>query len=83
MLEKLNRKGSITQEDGTLVLVDDNHKGYKVDNVVAVIWTKCNNKTIEEVADEISKELQDLDKNSITEAVKVIVQDLKNVHLVE
>lgn len=83
MSEKLVHKGKLTQDqEGSLVLVDEANKGYKVDNVVAAVWSKCENKTENEVTEELSAQVQETEKPGVKQAVKEIVGKLKEVNLV-
>ncbi|MCX8188003.1 MAG: PqqD family protein [Nitrososphaeria archaeon] len=52
---RLKRRGNLFKdEDGTLVLVNDDNEAYKVDEVVAYIWSICDGKTETEVINEFA-----------------------------
>lgn len=81
--EKLKRKGSLSKDqEGSLVLVNDNKQGYKVDQVVAAIWYATDGKTEDELASDLAAETQ-ADKGTIKKDVSTIVTKLKEVNLVE
>ncbi|MCD6591405.1 MAG: PqqD family protein [Thaumarchaeota archaeon] len=71
---RLKRKGELFKdEEGNLILVNEANEAYRVDEVVAYIWSICDGKTIEEVVTEFA----DLSETSIDE-IKAPLLDLIN-----
>ncbi len=80
---RLKRKGELFKdEEGNLLLVNDSNEAYKVDEVVAYVWSICDGKTVEEVVTEFA----DLSETSIEE-IKTplldLIDRLKTASLVE
>ncbi len=83
MHEKLHRKGNLaTDKDGSFVIMDEEGKAYKTDNVIAVVWLKSDGRTAGELADDICSYVKDMDKEVVKQAVETIVADLKKVDLI-
>jgi len=79
----LKRKGKLMQDsENNLVLVNEKDKGYRVDEVVAVIWSKADGKTLENLVKEIAEETQ-LDEAELRPHIEMIINKLKEVDLVE
>lgn len=83
---KFNKKGSLARSaEGDLLLVDENKKAYKVDEVVILIWTMCDGKkeTKDIVDDFCSKIGNKAPKEEIENAVSDIIQKLEKFGLIE
>lgn len=79
----MKRKGVLTRNrEGSLILVNEDKKGYKVDEIVAVIWSKCDGKTIDTLTKEIAGEAK-IDENELRPHIKNIIDKLKEAKLVE
>ena len=79
----MKRKGVLTRaEDGSLVLVNEEKKGYRVDEVVAVVWSRCDGKTIEGLTKEMSEETK-MSEEELRPHIEKIVSKLKEVKLIE
>jgi len=81
--QKYHRKGRIErEEDGTLVLINDQNQGYIVDEAIAYVWVECDGKTEDELVDTFSQGV-DVDKEDLRKDIRVIIDKLKEVNLVE
>ncbi len=83
---KFKKKGSLARsKEGYLLLVDENKRAYKVDEVVVLIWTMCDGKheTKEIVEDFCSKIGEKAPKEEIEKAVLDITQELEKLGLIE
>lgn len=81
---KFKRKGNLVRsEQGELLLVDENKKAYRVDEVVVLIWTMCDGKheTKEIIGDFCSKIGDKAPKEEVEKAVAGITQKLEKVGL--
>jgi len=80
--ERLKRQGQLAQDpDGSLVIIDGGGKAYKADNIIIAVWLKCDGKTVEEVVEDIAKDVAGVEKGTLKDAVQTIVTDLKKVNL--
>ncbi len=81
---KFIRKGTTAKSEADeLLLVDENNKGYKVDQVIIAIWSMCDgNRTQEQIVDELASETK-LEKSKVSEAVSDILAKLEQVSLVQ
>lgn len=83
MEEKLQRLGSIAKDkDGSLVLINEDKEGFRVDEVIAAVWYESDGKTIDEITEKFcgeEKEKFDLIKKDIEN----IVARLREVKLVK
>ncbi|NIO20425.1 MAG: PqqD family peptide modification chaperone [Candidatus Aenigmarchaeota archaeon] len=83
---KLKKKGSLAKsQQGDLLLVDENKKAYKVDEVVVLIWTMCDGKHDgKEIVKEFCLRIGDkAPKEEIEKAVLDITQKLEKLDLIE
>jgi len=83
--DKLKRKGRIVVgEDESIVLVNEENKGYRVDEVIASIWYECDGKTIDELIDIFTEGVEEKEeKEVIGNNIRLIVSKLQEVKLVE
>lgn len=80
---RLKRKGNLFKdEDGTLVLVNEDNEAYRVDEVVAYIWTICDGKTVTEVINEFAT-VSETDVEEIREPLLDLINKLKGAALLE
>ncbi|MCD6235525.1 MAG: PqqD family protein [Thaumarchaeota archaeon] len=80
---KLKRRGNLFKDEtGTLVLVNDNNEAYRVDEIVAYIWSICDGKTVEEVVTEFA-DLSETSVEELREPVMDLINRLKSASLVE
>jgi hypothetical protein len=80
---KYHRKGRIQrEEDGTLVLINEENQGYIVDEAVAYVWAECDGKSEDELVDTFSQGV-DVDREDLRKDIRVIISKLKEVNLVE
>ncbi len=81
---KFIRKGTTAKSEADeLLLVDENNKGYKVDQVIIAIWSMCDgNRTQEQIVDELASETK-LEKSKVSGAVSDILAKLEQVSLVQ
>ncbi len=83
---KFNKKGSIAKsKEGALLLVNEDKKAYKVDEIVILIWTMCDGKhdskdIVEEFCSKLGKKVP---KEEIEKAVSDITQQLEKFGLLE
>jgi len=80
------KKGSLARsQQGDLLLVDENKRAYKVDEVVVLIWTMCDGKNGEkEIIEEFCSKIGNkAPKEEIEKAVKDITQKLESFGLIE
>jgi hypothetical protein len=79
----LHRKGGLARDkDGSLVLINENKQGYRVDEVIASVWFESDGKSEEELVDTFSKGMEDK-KDVIKKDIHLIVSKLKEVKLIE
>ncbi len=81
---KFIKKGTPAKSEADeLLLVDENNKGYKVDQVIIAIWSMCDgNRTQEQIVDELASETK-LEKSKVSGAVSDILAKLEQVSLVQ
>ncbi len=80
---KLKRRGNLFKDEtGTLVLVNDDNEAYRVDEIVAYIWSICDGKTIEEVVTEFA-DLSETNIDELREPVMDLINRLKSASLIE
>jgi hypothetical protein len=80
---KLKRKGELFRdEEGNLVLVNETNEAYKVDEVVAYVWSICDGKTVNEVVTEFSN-LSETSIEEVREPLVDLINRLKAASLVE
>jgi hypothetical protein len=80
---KLKRKGrALEMEDGSVVLVNEEEQGFKVDMVVAAIWYMCEGREEEEVCKEVASK-SGMELEEVKPLVTAVVSKLKENKLVE
>lgn len=80
---RLKRKGTLFKDEtGALVLVNEENEAFKVDEVVAYIWSICDGKTINEIADEFA-EMSSVPVEDVREPLTNLIDKLKQVSLIE
>jgi len=81
MEEKLSKKGELLKtKEGDLLLVNEKGNAYIVEESIVVIWNSFQDKTVEEVIEEIAVMIN-RDKEEIREPIKEIVNYLKEAEL--
>lgn len=80
---KLKRKGTLFKdEEGSLVLVNEENEAFKVDEIVAYIWSICDGKTVGEVVNEFA-EVSKVPIEEVREPVLGLIDKLRTVSLIE
>lgn len=81
---KFIKKGTLAKSEANeLLLVDENNKGYKVDQAIIAVWSMCDgNRTQEEIVDELASETK-LEKSKVIGVVSDILAKLEQVSLVQ
>lgn len=80
---RLKRKGELVRdEEGNLLLVNDMNEAYRVDEVVAYIWSICDNRTLDEVAEDLAAH-GDVDVEEVKPPLRELISKLKSASLVE
>jgi hypothetical protein len=80
---KLKRKGELFRDEGgNLVLVNEVNEAYKVDEVVAYVWSICDGKTVNEVVTEFSN-LSETSVEEVREPLIDLINRLKAASLIE
>jgi hypothetical protein len=80
---KLKRKGELFRDEGgNLVLVNEVNEAYKVDEVVAYVWSICDGKTVNEVVAEFSN-LSETSVEEVREPLIDLINRLKAASLIE
>jgi hypothetical protein len=80
---KLKRKGELFRdEEGNLVLVNEANEAYRVDEIVAYVWSICDGKTIDEVVTEFSN-LSETSVEEVREPLIDLINRLKAASLIE
>lgn len=77
-VKKLVRKGSaLRDQEGNLLLVNEDNQAYVVDESVAAIWNMCEGKTVEEltniIATSIGREPEEL-KSSVEDLISRLME---------
>jgi len=83
---KFKKKGSVARsQQGDLLLVDENKRAYKVDEVVLLIWTMCDGEhETKEIVENFCLKIGDkAPKEEIEKAVTDITQKLEKLGLLE
>jgi hypothetical protein len=79
--KRLSKKGWVTQSpEGDLLLVNDKGTAYKVSESVVAVWNIFEDKTVEEVINEIASQV-DVDINELREVVKQLTSQLEEAEL--
>ena len=82
-MQELKRKGVLTRdEEGSLILVNEQDKGFRVDEIVAVVWSKSDGKTIDSLTKEIASEAE-IPEEELKPHIENIVKKLKEADLIE
>jgi len=80
---RLRRKGNLFKDEtGNLILVNEENEAYRVDEVVAYVWSICDGKTVEEVITEFAN-LSETDVEELREPIIDLINRLKSASLVE
>ncbi len=80
---KLKRRGELFKdEEGNLVLVNEANEAYRVDEIVAYVWSICEGKTFDEVVTEFSN-LSETSIEEVREPLLDLINRLKAASLVE
>ncbi|MEM0261426.1 MAG: PqqD family protein [Nitrososphaerota archaeon] len=80
---RYKRKGELFRdEEGNLLLVNEANEAYRVDEIVAYIWTICDGKTFDEVAQEIASQ-GDVDVEEVKPPLQDLIDKLKAASLLE
>lgn len=80
---RLKRKGTLFKDEtGALVLVNEENEAFRVDEVVAYIWSICDGKTLNEIADEFA-EMSSVPVEDVREPLTNLIDKLKSVSLIE
>ncbi|MCD6371752.1 MAG: PqqD family protein [Candidatus Aenigmarchaeota archaeon] len=78
----LKRKGRIAKnQEGNLVLINEDNQGFRVDEVIAAVWYESDGKTISQLVDKFSEEDKE-NKELIRKDIEAIIEKLKEVKLV-
>ena len=79
--KRLSKRGWVTQSpEGDLLLVNDKGTAYKVSESVVAVWNIFEDKTVEEVVNEIASQV-DVDINELREVVKQLTSQLQDAEL--
>ncbi|MCS7125806.1 MAG: PqqD family peptide modification chaperone [Aigarchaeota archaeon] len=80
---KLKRKGELVKdEEGNLLLVNELNEAYRVDEIVAYIWSICDNRTFEEVAVDLASQ-GEVDVEEVKPPLQDLIAKLKSASLIE
>lgn len=80
---KLKRKGELFKdEEGNLLLVNEANEAYRVDEVVAYVWSICDGKTVDEVVTEFSN-LSETSVEEIRAPLLDLINRLRAASLIE
>ena len=78
---RLTHKGHIMETpEGELLLVNENGVAYRVNESVIAVWSLFEDKTVDEVVEEVSKELQ-IDPDEIRQAIADLAEQLIQAEL--
>lgn len=81
--KKLKRKGSIARtKEGEVALVNEKKQGFRVDEMVVVIWDLSDGRSEHEIVDEVASKSK-VEKGKIASAIFNIISELKRAKLVE
>ncbi len=77
------RKGGVLRDDeGKLLLVNEDNEAYIASEMVVYIWNVCDGKTLDELTKEIA-EAVNRDAVEVKEALSELIGKLKEAKLVE
>ncbi|MEM1583977.1 MAG: PqqD family protein [Nitrososphaerota archaeon] len=80
---KFKRKGELVKDDeGNLLLVNELNEAYRVDEVVAYIWSICDGKTFNEVAVELASQ-GEVDIEEVKPPLQDLILKLRSASLIE
>jgi hypothetical protein len=80
--QKLVKKGStIKDNEGKLLLINEENKAYKVDDTVITLWHKCEGKSIDELIIDMSNSTG-IQTSELKGPVEDLVSKLKEAKLV-
>lgn len=75
------RKGLVMRdEEGRLLLVNEDNEAYIVSELVVAIWDRCDGKTLSEVVSEFAEAIG-RDEEEVREAISELVGKLKEAKL--
>ena len=79
--KKLSKRGFVTQTpEGELLLVNEKGEAYKVNESVVAVWNIFEDKTVNEVIDEIANQIN-VDPNEIKPAIEQLTAQLLEAEL--
>ncbi|PUA31520.1 MAG: hypothetical protein B9J98_06115 [Candidatus Terraquivivens tikiterensis] len=80
---RIARKGGVVRdEEGKLLLVNEDNEAYIASEMVVYIWNACDGKTLDELTKEIA-EAVNRDAGEVKEALSELIGKLKEAKLVE
>ncbi|MEM2909546.1 MAG: PqqD family protein [Nitrososphaerota archaeon] len=80
---RMARKGGVLRDDeGKLLLVNEDNEAYIASEMVVYIWNVCDGKTLDELTKEIA-EAVNRDAVEVKEALSELIGKLKEAKLVE
>lgn len=80
---RIARKGTaLRDEEGKLLLVNEDNEAYITNEIVVYIWNLCDGKTLDELTKEIA-EAVNRDAGEVREALSELLSRLKEAKLVE
>ncbi len=81
--KKLKRKGSVARtKEGGIALVNEEKRGFKVDEMVVVIWDLSDGRSEQEIVNEVASKSK-TEKGKIASAISNIISELRRAKLVE
>ena len=80
--KKLKRKGSVARTEGGIALVNEEKQGFKVDEMVVVIWDLSDGRSEQEIVNEVASKSK-AEKGKIASAISNIISELRRAKLVE
>ena len=81
--KKLKRKGSaVRTKEGGIALVNEEKQGFRVDEMVIVIWDLSDGRSEKEIVDEVASKSK-AEKGKIASAISNIISELRRAKLVE
>lgn len=80
---KFKRRGELLKdEEGNLLLVNEFNEAYRVDEVVAYIWSICDGKTFNEVASELAAQ-GEVDIEEVKPPLQDLLLKLRSASLID
>jgi len=80
---KFKRKGELLKdEEGNLLLVNELNEAYRVDEIVAYIWSICEGKTFDEVASELASQ-GEVEVEEVKPPLQDLISKLRSASLIE